>query len=159
MTTHRPAAAEQNPQPAATKGEPSVADEIIAKAEAALDRLAAEYPRHAHRDISDMHRFAGLMTSDLANRRHHYNEILRIAHDVRGQGILFGYPLLTRYAASLCRATRLLEDDDAAILGIVRAHIAAMNAVLESGTTGFGDRTAQTVAAGLELLVSSRVDR
>lgn len=132
---------------------------MIAKAEAALDRLAAEYPRHAHRDISDMHRFAGLMTSDLANRRHHYNEILRIAHDVRGQGILFGYPLLTRYAASLCRATRLLEDDDAAILGIVRAHIAAMNAILENGTTGFGDRTAQTVAAGLELLVSSRVGR
>lgn len=159
MTTHRPATAGQNHQPAAKTQESSIADEMIAKAEAALDRLAAEYPRHAHRDISDMHRFAGLMTSDLANRRHHYNEILRIAHDVRGQGILFGYPLLTRYAASLCRATRLLEDDDAAILGIVRAHIAAMNAILENGTTGFGDRTAQTVAAGLELLVSSRVGR
>jgi hypothetical protein len=141
------------------QGTSSIADEMIAKAEAALDRLAAEYPRHAHRDISDMHRFAGLMASDLTNRRHHYNEILRIAHDVRGQGALFGYPLLTRYAASLCRATRLLEDDDAAIMGIVQVHIAAMQAVLQRGAMNLGNRTAQAVAAGLELLVSSRVAR
>jgi hypothetical protein len=134
------------------QGTSSIADEMIAKAEAALDRLAAEYPRHAHRDISDMHRFAGLMASDLTNRRHHYNEILRIAHDVRGQGALFGYPLLTRYAASLCRATRLLEDDDAAIMGM-------MQAVLQRGAMDLGNRTAQAVAAGLELLVSSRVAR
>lgn len=159
MTTYRAATEEQGSQATVKQESSSIADEMIAKAEAALDKLAAEYPRHAHRDISDMQRFAGLMTSDLANRRHHYNEILRIAHDVCGQGALFGYPLLTRYAASLCRATRLLEDNDAAILGIVRAHIAAMQAILERGTTGLGDRTAQAVAAGLELLVSSRVDR
>jgi hypothetical protein len=159
VTTYRSVAEGQSPEPAAKQGSSSIADEMIAKAEAALDKLAAEYPRHAHRDISDMQKFAGLMSSDLVNRRHHYNEILRIAHDVCGQGALFGYPLLTRCAASLCRATRLLEDDDAAVPCIVRAHIAAMNAILESGMTGLGDRTAQAVATGLELLVSSRVDR
>lgn len=159
MTTYRSAGDRESHNPPVKPRTSSIADEMIAKAEAALDKLAAEYPRHALRDISDMQRFAGLMASDLGNRRHHYNEILRIAHDVCGQGALFGYPLLTRYAASLCRATRLLEDNDAAILVIVRAHIAAMDAILESGTTGIGDRTAQAVAAGLELLVSSRVDR
>lgn len=138
---------------------PGIADEVMAKAEAAIDRLAAEYPGHARRDIADMDRFAENMASDLANRRDHYNEILRIAHDVRGQGALFGYPLLTRCAASLCRATRLLEDDDAAVLGIVRAHVAALAAILETGATGVENRTALAVAAGLEILVSSRVDR
>lgn len=140
-------------------GQPSIADEMLAKAEAAIDRLAAEYPRHARRDVTDMRRYAEMMASDLANRRGHYNEILRIAHDVRGQGVLFGYPLLTRYAASLCRATRLLEDDDTAILCIVHAHIAAMQAILHCGAAGLKNRTAQEIAAGLELLVSSRVDR
>lgn len=138
---------------------PGIADEVMAKAEAAIDRLAAEYPGHARRDIADMDRYAENMASDLANRRDHYNEILRIAHDVRGQGALFGYPLLTRCAASLCRATRLLDDDDAAILGIVRAHVAALEAILETGATGVENRTALAVAAGLEILVSSRVDR
>lgn len=150
---------EETPEQPDRPTPPGIADEVMAKAEAALDRLAAEYPRHAHRDISDMHRFAGLMASDIPNRRHHYNEILRIAHDVRGQGALFGYPLLTRYAASLCRATRLLEDDDAAILGIVRAHVAAMQAILQCGVAVLEDRTARAVAVGLEILVSSRVDR
>lgn len=139
--------------------QPSIADEVLAKAEAAIDRLAIEYPRHAGRDIADMDRYVESMASDRDNRPAHYNEILRIAHDVRGQGALFGYPLITRCAGSLCRATRLLEAHDHAILGIVRAHVAAMQAILETGAVGVENRTALAIAAGLEMLVSSRVDR
>lgn len=138
---------------------PGIADEVMAKAEAAIDKLAAEYPRHAGRDIADMDRYAESMASDRANRSDHYNEILRIAHDVRGQGVLFGYPLLTRCAGSLCRATRLLEAHDRAVLDIVRAHVAAMQAILETAATGVDNRTALAIATGLEILVSSRVNR
>ena len=138
---------------------PSIADEVLAKAEAAIDRLAAEYPRHAGRDIADLNRCVESMASDTDNQAAHYNEILRIAHDVRGQGSLFGYPLLTRCAGSLCRATRLLEAHDRAALNIVRAHVAAMQAILETGVVGVENKTAQAIAAGLEMLVSSRVDR
>jgi len=139
--------------------QPSIADEILAKAEAAIDRLAAEYPRHAGRDIANLDRYAERMASDRRNRTTHYNEILRIAHDVRGQGALFGYPLITRCAGSLCRATRLLEAHDRVIPDIVRAHVAAMQAILETGVTGVENRTALAIAAGLEMLVSSRIDR
>ena len=139
--------------------QPSIADAVLAKAEAAIDRLAAEYPRHAGRDIADLDRYAESMASDRRNRIAHYNEILRIAHDVRGQGALFGYPLITRCAGSLCRATRLIEAHDRAALNIVRAHVAAMQAILETGVTGVEDRTALAIAAGLEMLVSARIDR
>jgi len=139
--------------------QPSIADEVLAKAEAAIDRLAAEYPRHAGRDIADLDRHAESMASDRNNRTAHYNEILRIAHDVRGQGALFGYPLITRCAGSLCRATRLLEAHDRAVLDIVRTHVAAMQAILETGVTGVENRTALAIAAGLEILVSARADR
>lgn len=138
---------------------PSIADEVLAKAEAALDKLAAEYPKHAHRDIADMIRHAEGMAGDPANRTEHYNEILRIAHDVRGQGMLFGYPLITRCASSLCRATRLLAADDGYILDIVCAHVAALQAILDARAAGSDNITALYIAAGLELLVSSRVDR
>ncbi len=99
------------------------------------------------------------MSLETVDRGHHYNEILRIAHDVRGQGLLFGYPLVTRYASSLCRATRLLAADDRDILNIVRTHLAALEAILENGRAGTEDMTALRIAGGLELLVSSRVDR
>lgn len=138
---------------------PGIAGEILAKAEAAIDRLAAEYPEHARRDIADMENYATHMARDRNNRAAHYQEILRIAHDVRGQGALFGYPLMTRYAGSLCRATRLLEAHDRAVLDIVGAHVAAMRAILETGATGIEDKTALTIAAGLELLVSARARR
>ena len=138
---------------------PGIADEILAKAEAVIDRLAAEYPSHARRDIAELNRYADKMANDRDNRAVHYEEILRIAHDLRGQGVLFGYPLMTRCAGSLCRATRLVEAHDRAILDIVRAHVAALQAILAAGVTGVGDRTTLAVAAGLEMLVSTRTDR
>lgn len=151
--------ADQKAGKSAEPEQPDIADEVLAKAEAAIDRLTAEYPQHAGRDIAELDRYAESMVSDRRNRTAHYNEILRIAHDVRGQGALFGYPLITRYAGSLCRATRLLEAHDRAALNIVRAHIAAMQAILEAAVTGVENRTALAIAAGLEMLVSSRVDR
>jgi hypothetical protein len=138
---------------------PSIADEIMAKAEAAIDRLAAEYPPHALRDIAEMDRYAYKMESDHANRISHYREILRIAHDMRGQGALFGFPLMTRSAGSLCRATRLVEAHDHAILDIVRTHIAAMRAILGTGQAGIEDRFALAIVTGLEMLVSTRTAR
>jgi hypothetical protein len=138
---------------------PSIADEVMAKAEAAIDKLAAEYPRHAGRDVADLNRHAEKMGSDCDNRKAHYDEILRIAHDMRGQGALFGYPLMTRYAGSLCKATRLLEAHDYAILNIVRAHVAAMQAILGTRVMGAGDRSALAIAVGLEMLVSTRTVR
>jgi len=132
-------------------------DEVMAKAEAVVDRLAAEYPAHASRDITDLRHFAARMGSDQANRNAHFGEILRIAHDMRGQGVLFGYPLMTRCAASLCRATRLLSPHDPAIPIIVQTHIEALHVILESGLRGLEDRSALTIAAGLEFLVSARL--
>lgn len=133
-----------------------LAEDALARANAAIDRLAAEYPIHAERDIAEMERHLRMMARAPGDRRAHYNEILRIAHDMSGQGALFGFPLLTRYAASLCRATRLLEDDDRDILAIVRAHVTALRAVFDRRSR-VDRRTALAIAAGLELLVSSRV--
>lgn len=138
---------------------PSIADEVMAKAEAAIDRLAAEYPVHARRDIESLDQYADKMANDWDNRVAHYTEILRIAHDLKGQGTLFGYPMMTRCAGSLCRATRLVAAHDHAILDIVRAHVAAMEAILEAGVIGIGDKTALAVATGLEMLVSTRTPR
>lgn len=137
----------------------SITDEVMAKAEAAVDRLAAEYPEYARRDIVNLDRYAGKMASDHNNRMAHYAEIMRIAHDMRGQGALFGYPLITRYAGSLCKASRRVAVHDHAILNIVRTHAAAMRAILETGVTGIEDRSALAIASGLEMLVSTRTTR
>ena len=149
----------RTPGKSAKAASPSIADEIMAKAEAAVDKLAAVYPEYARRDIVELDHYADQMASDHDSRRAHYGEILRIAHDMRGQGALFGYPLMTRCAGSLCRATRMVAAHDHAILGIVRVHTAAMRAILETGVTGIEDRSALAIATGLEVLVSTRTTR
>ena len=135
---------------------PGIADEVLAKANAAIERLAAEYPKHARRDIADMEQHAANMASDRDNRALHYHEILRIAHDVRGQGALFGYPLMTRCAGSLCRVVRTFDPDDDEVLGLVQTHVTALYAILHRHSGSACDPSALFMATGLELLVMLR---
>lgn len=134
----------------------SVADDILTRAFSVVERLAVEYPVHALCDIRTLNRLADRMAAEDDARAVIYDEIFRIAHDIRGQGTLFGYPLITRCAESLCRAVRTLEADDAAVIGLVRTHAVALQAILRNRSGGARDPSALFVAAGLELLVLSQ---
>jgi hypothetical protein len=136
-----------------------IADELLAKAEAVIDRLSAEYPAHASRDLERLEAAAASMTGGREARAPQCNEIARVAHDMRGQGAVFGYPLMTRLAGSLCLAMRSLEPQDDAMTIIVRNHIAGMRALLDHGVTGAENRPALTIAASLELMVYARAGR
>jgi hypothetical protein len=136
-----------------------IADELLAKAEAVIDRLSAEYPAHASRDLERLEAAAASMTGDGKAREQHREEIARVAHDMRGQGAVFGYPLMTRLAGSLCLAMRSLNPQDGAMMVIVSNHITGMRALLEQGVTGTENRAALTIAASLELLVYARTGR
>lgn len=131
----------------------SVADDILARASAVVERLAAEYPAHALRDIRRLARLADRMSAENDARAGHYEEIFRIIHDIRGQGTLFGYPLITRCADSLCLAVRRLKPDDGAVIGLVRTHAAALSAIMRHRPGDDHNPSALFVAAGLELLV------
>lgn len=137
----------------------AVADDVLAKAEAIVDRLSAEYPLHVSRDLEQLERAAALMAGDRQAMQPHYGEIFRIAHDIRGQGAVFGYPLMSRLAGSLCLAVRSLEPQDGAMTTIVRCHVTGMRALLEYGVTGAGNRPALTIAVSLELMVRARTGR
>ncbi len=144
------------------KREPSksgIADAVLTKAEAIVERLSVEYPVYASRDIEQLERAAASMASDRQARNPHYGDIFRIAHDIRGQGAVFGYPLMSRLAGSLCLAMRALEPQDAAMTTIIRCHIAGMRALLAHGVTGAGSRPALTIATALELMVRVRTGR
>ena len=143
-------------RPAARSG---IADELLAKAEAVVDRLSAEYPAHAARDLERLEAAAASMAGGHDAGAPHCDEIARVAHDMRGQGAVFGYPLVTRLAGSLCLAMRSLEPQDGAMMVIVRNHIAGMRALLDNGVTGAQNRPALTIAAGLELMVRARTGR
>jgi len=135
------------------------ADERFAAAEAIVDRLSVEYPAHASRDVERLAEAAAPMAGAAPVQQPLFGEIFRIAHDIRGQGAVFGYPLMSRLAGSLCMAMRTLGPRDAAMTTIIDSHIAGMRALLAHGVTGAGCRPALTIATALELLVRARRGR
>lgn len=151
-----PRVAAGSPEPGNNYAAPNISGKALARAEAIIDRLALRYPAHASRDVGMLEQAAGLMASEGRIVDPYYGEIWRIAHDIRGQGALFGYPLLSRLADTLCFAMRTLDPQDAAIMTIIDSHIAGMRALLDCRITGAENRSALTIAAALELMVQSR---
>lgn len=136
-----------------------IAGEVLAKAKAVVDRLSVEFPAHASRDLMRLEQAAALMAGFGRATDPYYGEICRIAHDIRGQAEVFGFPLLTRLAGTLCWAMRALEPQDGAIMIIIDSHIAGMRALVDHRITGTKDRSALTIVTALELLVRSRTCR
>ena len=134
-------------------------DEMLAQAETIVHRLSAEFPVHASRDLEQLEKAAASMAGDAPARDPHYGDIFRIAHDIRGQGAVFGYPLMSRLAGSLCLAMRTLGPHDAAMMTIIHSHVAGMRALLAHHVTVAGNRPALTIAAALELMVRARTGR
>ena len=118
--------------------------ENLARAEAAVAALAVDYLVWAEQDVSRMRE----MTGGLAARpdRAAIDRLYAAAHDVKGQGGSFGYPLVTAIGSSLCRALKHLQAVDARALAAIEAHLDAITLVLTQRLVGMqGERGAGLV--------------
>lgn len=110
----------------------------LARAEAALARLAADYQIWLAADLDAMRACQG--QADGAER------LYRLAHDVKGQAATFGFALVGTIAGRLCA---LLRSERGAN-GRVGAHLDAMTEALALGPNG--------ADAGTERNLLSRLD-
>jgi CheY-like chemotaxis protein len=106
--------------------------ELLKRAETDLERVvldfhdwAADYLRRLTAHVTNAEQ-----DPEPQRRRRILSEVNDIAHELRGQGGLFGYPLMTTLALSLFEATQAgcALDDDA--IAIVKAHVDAMRVVV-----------------------------
>lgn len=67
-----------------------------------------------------------------------FNEINAIAHEMRGQGGMFGYPLITEVARSLFGLTHSNKDRSEGCLKLIRNHIDTMKAIMHENVEGDG---------------------
>jgi len=101
----------------------------IAKAEAALKSLSGNFGQWLQDEITKLEaarqqvRVAGMTAETMEN-------LYLRAHDLKGLGTTYGYQLITRIAASLCR---LIDEKDkrlSASMALVDAHIDAIKAAV-----------------------------
>ncbi|WP_395019466.1 Hpt domain-containing protein [Dongia sp.] len=128
---------------------------VLARAQAAVADLAKSYGPST---LADLDRCASLLKAaraDLATRAASIKELYGIAHNVKGQGGAFGYPLVTRIAHSLCTLVRQERDLSDADLGVVQAHLDALRLIITKDIKGEGGEVGPKLAARLENMVKA----
>ncbi len=122
----------------------------VAQAQAVVEARASQYPAAVLVDIELMELKLAAAEDEPATSHAHIQRLAGIAHDMSGQGATYGYPLITKMAASLVAFARGCRgsDEDREVIAI---HLQAMRAVAEGGMTGDGGPAARELIDALRL--------
>jgi hypothetical protein len=126
---------------------------VLARAQAAVADLAKNYAPSTLADLDRCIAFLKTARETPEQRAAAVKGLYGIAHNIKGQGGSFGYPLVTRIGHSLCtlaRQERVFTDAD---LGVIQAHLDALRLILTKEIKGEGGEVGAKLAARLESMV------
>jgi Hpt domain len=127
---------------------------VLARAQAAVADLAKTYVPST---LADLERCLALLKTareQPASRSDSIRDLYGIAHNIKGQGSSFGYPLVTRIGHSLCTLTRQERAFSDADLAAIQAHLDALRLILVKEIKGEGGELGAKLAARLEGMVA-----
>lgn len=116
---------------------------VLQAAEAELKREAEGFIGWAKEYLNRLSQQVADAKSRVGERTANFEDINLVAHELRGQGGTFGYPLITVFAKSLYDVTKPPCAQDDNTLEIVKAHIDAMRAVMREKIEGDGGEVGQ----------------
>ncbi len=129
-------------------------DELLAEAEETLEREARGFLDWAKQYLDQLSTQIANAVEDQSNRGEHLAEVNRIAHELRGQGGTFGYPLITLFAKSLYEATEYPCREDDANLEICKAHLDTLRAVIREKIEGDGGAIGRQIMLALNQAIA-----
>ncbi|MBT4711333.1 MAG: response regulator [Alphaproteobacteria bacterium] len=132
-------------------GIPKLNPEIIAAADSKIEAVAGDYSDWALKSVRGLSKSLTELSSDGGQSVKLLAELNNVAHELRGQGGTFGYPLVTEFAQSLFQATtdsRVKVTDNH--MEFYKAHIDAINVVMTNKVKGDGGEVGQSLLKGLE---------
>ncbi len=104
----------------------------IAKAEAALKNLSGNFAQWLQDEVVKLETARQRVKSEGVNAETMEQLYLR-AHDLKGLGTTYEFPLITRIAASLCRLIDDKDKRDQAPMALIDGHIDAIKASARDG--------------------------
>lgn len=128
-------------------------EELMAKAMAILDDMAEEYPDWVADLIQQLAEVHRRCVDTPEQRFQHFEQLHAIAHDMRGQGGTFGYPLMSSFADGLYEFTGVSTATSDKNVEIIKAHIDAMRVVIKERISGDGGDIGKQLATGLEAAI------
>lgn len=132
-------------------GEGGPDEDALARAEAALAALDDDYLRWVQADVTALvGALAVLRQAAGAQWQPSADRLYAIAHDIKGQGATFGYPLMSMLAQALCGLIAGAPGDRA-LLARSGALVAAMAEVVSARLSGDGGRRGRDLLASLRI--------
>ncbi|MCW5752092.1 MAG: Hpt domain-containing protein [Alphaproteobacteria bacterium] len=111
-----------------------------------MRRLSRDYIQWVNADIARLEQGFSHLGSGPEQDAQAISAMFAAAHDAKGQGSTFGYPLVTRIAGSLCKYLKEQKNSP----DVIAAHIDALKAVIAHRLAGDGGAVGERIAAGLE---------
>ena len=123
--------------------------DVVARAEAALKALSAQFSRWLQDEIDKLD--AARAAVGLEGLVSPAGEALYTrAHDLKGLGGTYEFPIVTRAAASLCRVIDNPQTRAVAPLSLVDSHINAIKAMIRDGIKTDDHPIGQAMVMSLE---------
>ena len=123
----------------------------LEKAEATFRKMAEDYPdwvsQYLQR-LKDEFEAAGAKPPE--SRSPNFHRINQMAHELKGQGGTFGYPLISTFGKSLFNFTSTGAGTSDAHMEIIKSHVDAMQAVIKGRIAGNGGAIGAELVKTLE---------
>ncbi len=131
--------------------------EAIAKAEAALADLSSQFGDWLLEEVKKLEDVQALIKVE-GYTEENSEQLFYRAHDLKGLGTTYGYPLITRLAGSLCK---MLDEDDKRMQAprkLVDAHLDAIRAAVRDQIKTDDNPTGKILCETLEARVKQHLD-
>jgi len=129
---------------------PRIDPAAMDKANAALEAMKEDYPDWVQKHIDDLRVHLARSVDTTGERMRRYGLMREIAHDMKGQGATFGYPLITSFATSLHDFVGPKAGTTDNHIEVIKSHIDAMAAVIKDRVKGNGGEIGQALTKGLQ---------
>ncbi|MBL4789317.1 MAG: Hpt domain-containing protein [Kordiimonadaceae bacterium] len=138
-------------------GNVSISPEALEKAEKALSKMSEDYPDWVSGLIVKLQEQHGRCVDSPELRNDCFEAINHIAHDMKGQGGTFGYPLITNFADTLYGFTDTRSDDEITDrqIELVKSHLDAMRAVIRGRVSGGGGEIGKSLTVSLNKAIEA----
>lgn len=128
---------------------PALDQKAIARAEAALQQLSGQFGDWIGEELNRLLE-AWAAFEKAGGTPAAKNELHRRAHDLKGLAPTYGYPLVGRICATLCKLTGDEHGDIPAPASLLKAHVDAVKAAVLGKVMGANHPVGLALAAELE---------
>ena len=129
-------------------------EDLMEQAVAALETMSEDYPDWVSSLIDQLAEVQRRCVDTPEQRFQLFEQLHSIAHDMRGQGGTFGYPLMSDFADGLYDFTIVGTSTSDKNVEIIKAHIDAMRVVIKQRISGDGGEVGVQLKASLEAAIA-----